>query len=195
MWSIKSQIQSMPGDISNEDRLPDYPTIFQAVHWAATDSAGALQAGLQGDLPWAQHGGGARTWWALSFCGGCLHEGSVIIMLLCFFSVYFSIIKSIVMKMIWNKFLRRIIDLWLEEKIIKFTKTTNENVTALHILSTTRFPWLGGKLVKYESFLRECLSCSCITWGLTFVVFLSHFSLGFNFKHVVKISWDDLGGP
>ena len=85
MWSIKSQIQSMPGDISKEGRF--MPPIFQAVHWAATDSAGALQAGLQGDLPRAQHGRGARSRrWFLSFCGGCIYEGNVTIDLLhCFF--------------------------------------------------------------------------------------------------------------
>ena len=56
----------------------------QAVHRAAAAGAGAVQAWVQGDLPWAQHGGGAWSWWTLSFCGGCLHEGSVIIKLLCF---------------------------------------------------------------------------------------------------------------
>ena len=174
MWSIKSQIQSMPGDISKEGRF--MPPIFQAVHWAATDSAGALQAGFQGNLPWAEHGGGARTWWALSFCGSCFYEGSQIIRLL-FFSVYFSIIKSIVMKMIWNKFLRRIIDLLLEEKI----KTTNENVIITtyiiyYKLQTTRFPRLGGKLVKYEAFLRECLSCNASheVWLLLSSFLISH---------------------
>ena len=50
----------------------------QAVHRAAAAGAGALQAGVQGDLSWAQHGGGAMDWWTLSFCGGCLHEGNTI---------------------------------------------------------------------------------------------------------------------
>ena len=50
--------------------------MLQAIHWASTDSAGSLQAGVQGYLPWAQHGGGAGDWWTLSFCGSGLHEGN-----------------------------------------------------------------------------------------------------------------------
>ena len=51
---------------------------MQAVHRASTDSAGAVQVGVQGDLPWAQHGGGAGAWWTLSFCGGGFHERNTI---------------------------------------------------------------------------------------------------------------------
>ena len=50
--------------------------MFQAIHWASTDSAGAVQARVQGYFPWAQHGGGAGDWWPVSFCGGGLHEGN-----------------------------------------------------------------------------------------------------------------------
>ena len=48
---------------------------MQAIHRASTDSAGAVQTGVQGDLSWTQHGGGARAWWPVSFCGGGLYEG------------------------------------------------------------------------------------------------------------------------
>ena len=53
---------------------------LQAVQRAAAAGAGALQAGLQGDLPRAQHGGGAGSrGWLLSFCGGCIYEGNITI--------------------------------------------------------------------------------------------------------------------
>ena len=52
---------------------------LQAVQRAAAAGAGALQAGLQGDLPRGQHGGGAGHWWLLSLSGGCLYEGKITI--------------------------------------------------------------------------------------------------------------------